>query len=254
MYSKKNLGFMNTLSHKAAVVSLCTALGFVLGSHSEAKAGMFMFGPTISFKILDGGFDAPFDGLGDRHSSPFGTVLRGTEGEIASLAEFNIGSFSLPPNMFISGAIFQTVITPDVSVSGLGVEIDTRPSRLGLFGYVGNGTAEASDFEAGVFLSSVDISSSSQHISFAVTSFVNQRVSNGDAFAGFGIRALDVGGIEVQSQYHGISRTRLIIGISDVLEPVPEPTTILGSAIGLCLGGWLKLRNSSQQNKTKSQG
>ena len=32
-------------------------------------------------------------------------------------------------------------------------------------------------------------------------------------------------------------------------EPVPEPTTIFGSVIGLCLGGWLKRKKSSQQNK-----
>jgi hypothetical protein len=34
---------------------------------------------------------------------------------------------------------------------------------------------------------------------------------------------------------------------------VPEPTTIFGSAIGLCLGGWLKRKKSTLQNKTKSQ-
>jgi hypothetical protein len=36
-------------------------------------------------------------------------------------------------------------------------------------------------------------------------------------------------------------------------QPVPEPTTIFGSAIGLCLGGWLKRKKSNQQNKTTSQ-
>jgi hypothetical protein len=73
----------------------------------------------------------------------------------------------------------------------------TNPGSLGIFGYVGNGTVEASDFEAGVLLSSVDVSSSSPGdiLSFDVTPFVNQRVSNGDAFAGFGIRALNFGGL-----------------------------------------------------------
>jgi hypothetical protein len=33
-------------------------------------------------------------------------------------------------------------------------------------------------------------------------------------------------------------------------EPVPEPTTIFGSALALSLGGWLKRKKSSQQNKT----
>jgi hypothetical protein len=36
-------------------------------------------------------------------------------------------------------------------------------------------------------------------------------------------------------------------------EPVPEPTTIFGSAIGLCLGGWLKRKKSSLPNKTRLQ-
>jgi hypothetical protein len=36
-------------------------------------------------------------------------------------------------------------------------------------------------------------------------------------------------------------------------KPVPEPTTIFGSAIALGVGGWLKRRKSSQQNKTTLQ-
>lgn len=35
-------------------------------------------------------------------------------------------------------------------------------------------------------------------------------------------------------------------------QPVPEPTTIFGSAIALGLGGWLKKKKSSQQNKKSS--
>jgi len=36
-------------------------------------------------------------------------------------------------------------------------------------------------------------------------------------------------------------------------QPVPEPTTIFGSTLALGLGGWLKRRKSSQQNKTTPQ-
>jgi hypothetical protein len=36
-------------------------------------------------------------------------------------------------------------------------------------------------------------------------------------------------------------------------QPVPEPTTILGSALALGVGGWLKRKKSSQQNKTTPQ-
>jgi hypothetical protein len=37
-------------------------------------------------------------------------------------------------------------------------------------------------------------------------------------------------------------------------EPVPEPTTMLGTALALGGGGWLKRKKSIKQNKTKSQG
>jgi len=127
-----------------------------------------------------------------------------------------------------------------------------NPGSLGIFGYIGNGTVDASDFEAGVFLSSVDISSSSPGdiLSFDVSPFVNQRVSNGDAFAGFGIRALNLGALTLGgANFPGI-QPRLII---ETAEPVPEPTTIFGSAIALGVGGWLKRKKSSQQNKTTSQ-
>ena len=174
-------------------------------------------------------------------------------GESAQFAEFNIGSFSLAPNT-ITSAIFQAEIFSFQTV-GLGTG-SINPGSLGIFGYIGNGTVDASDFEAGVFLSSVDISSSSPGdiLSFDVSPFVNQRVSNGDAFAGFGIRALNLGALTLGGANFSGIQPRLIIETADVGEPVPEPTTIFGSAIGLGLGGWLKRKKSSQQNKTKSQG
>jgi hypothetical protein len=36
-------------------------------------------------------------------------------------------------------------------------------------------------------------------------------------------------------------------------QPVPEPTTIFGSALALGVGGWLKRKKSGQQNKTTPQ-
>jgi hypothetical protein len=89
-----------------------------------------------------------------------------------------------------------------------------------------------------------------------VSPFVNQRVSNGDAFAGFGIRALNLGGLFLNNYdpFNPSSiKPRLIVETADVAEPVPEPTTIFGSALALGLGGWLKRKKSSQQNKTTSQ-
>jgi hypothetical protein len=250
---KGNLVLMKNLYHKVAVASVFTALGFVLGASPQAKAASFTFAPTITFEVIDGGFFGDsFDGLGDQvFPGNFDTVVKGTIGEAAEFAEFNIGSFSLAPNTVISSAVFQAEIY-SFQTFGLGVSA-TNPGSLGIFGYVGNGTVEASDFEAGVFLSSVDVSSSSPGdiLSFDVTPFVNQRVSNRDAFAGFGIRALNLGSLTLGgANFPGI-QPRLVV---ETAEPVPEPTTIFGSAIALGVGGWLKRKKSSQQHKTTSQG
>jgi hypothetical protein len=239
---------MSNLYHKVAVASVCTTLSFVLGASEEAKAATFTWAPTITFEVIDGGpfSGGIYDGLGDEvFPGNFDVVYSGPNYlEAAEFAEFNIDNFSAAPNTFINSAIFQAEILP------FGVNGDS-PYRgsLGIFGYVGNGTAEASDFEAGVFLSSIYIASSFSAgiINFDVTQFVNQRVTNGDTFAGFGIRALNEGGLLLANYSRG---PRLIVETADVAEPVPEPTTIFGSAIGLCLGGWLKRKKSSQHNKT----
>ena len=242
---------MNNHYHKLAVASVCTALGFALGASKEAKAASFTLVPTITFQVNDNNFD----GRGDRvQSGNFDFIVRGNFAEAAEFGEINIGSFSLAPNTVISRAIFQAEIDT-FSINGFGVSA-TNPRSVGIFGYVGNGTAEASDFEAGVLLIYVDISSSSPGdiLNFDITPFVKQRVSNGDAFAGFGIRALNFGGLFLNNYtpYNsspGI-KPRLIVEIVDVAEPVPEPTTIFGSALALGVGGWLKRKKSSQQNKT----
>jgi hypothetical protein len=251
---------MNNLYYKVAVASVCTALGFALGVNKEAKAATFRLPSTITSEVIDAsGFsNNSFDGLGDELflEIAYMAVAKGTSGEAAQLTEFNIGSFSFGTNQVISRAVLQVEIY-SLSLFGLGINTSTNPGSLGIFGYVGNGTAEASDFEAGVFLNSVDVSSSfgGDILNFNVTSFVNQRVSNGDAFAGFGIRALNLGGLFLNNGHPTASgiKPRLIVETADVAEPVPEPTTIFGSAIGLCLGGWLKRKKLSQQNKTVTQ-
>jgi hypothetical protein len=246
---------MNNLYHKVAVASVCTALGFALVANEEAKAATITLPSTINFGVLDynDGGNSFFDGLGDEVlPANIPVTLKGTEGEAAQFAEFNIGSFSQLPN--ISSAIFQAEILSFL-VQGLGVGV-TNPGSVGIFGYVGNGTAETSDFEAGVLLSSVDVSSSSPGdiLNFDVTQFVKQGVSNNNAFAGFAIRALDLGGLSLKGGGFPGSQPKLIVETAEVAEPVPEPTTIFGSAIGLCLGGWLKRKKSTPQNKTTSQG
>ena len=101
-------------------------------------------------------------------------------------------------------------------------------------------------------MSSVDISSLSigDTFNFDVTEFVNQRASKGDAFVGLTVRALDFGSVSMISPNQSSpSGYNLIVQTADVTEPVPEPTTIFGSAIALGVGGWLKRKKSSQPNK-----
>ena len=250
---------MNNLYHKLVIASVCTTLSFALGANKEAKAAIFSLPSTINSEIIDGSING-FDGLGDEIFVEISAmaVVKGTFGEAAQVTEFNIGSFSFGTNKVISNAVLQVEIY-SLLLSGLGIDTPTNPGSLGIFGYVGNGTGETSDFEAGVFLSSVDVSSSSAGdiLNFNVTPFVNQRVSNGDAFAGFGIRALNLGGLFLNNYdpfnpSSGI-KPRLIVETADVAEPVPEPTTIFGSALALGLGGWLKRKKSSQQHKTTPQ-
>jgi len=57
-----------------------------------------------------------------------------------------------------------------------------------------------------------------------------------------------IGGIKVGT---GISSWDLVAGAD---HKVPEPTTMLGTALALGWGGWVKRKNSIKQNKTKSQG
>jgi hypothetical protein len=246
---------MNNLYHKVAVASVCTALGFALVANEEAKAATITLPSTINFGVLDvnNGDNSFFDGVGDEVlPANVPITLKGTQGEARQFAEFNIGSFSQLPN--IISAIFRADLA-SVTAGGLGVNF-TNPGSLGIYGYTGNGTAETSDFGAGVLLSSVDVSSLSRGdiLNIDVTDFVNQRVSNNDTFAGFAIRALDLGGVGLKGPDFPGSKPRLIVETAGVAEPVPEPTTIFGSAIGLCLGGWLKRKKSTPQNKTTSQG
>jgi hypothetical protein len=250
---------MSNFYYKVAFASVCTALSFILGANKEAKAATFSLPSTITFEVLDV-LNLPnnsFDGRGDIISSEIAniSVARGTLGDAALLAEFNIGNSFFAPNTVINSAVLQVEIS-SLSLFGLGVD-NITPSSFGIFGYIGNGTAEASDFEAGVFLNSVNISSPSvgDTLSFDVSPYVNQRVRNGDAFAGFGIRALNLGGLFLNNDSNSGIKPRLIVETTDVAEQgVPEPTTILTATVALGWGGWLKRKNSSQQDKTKSQG
>jgi len=260
---KGNLVFMNNLYHKVAVASVCTALGFALGANEEAYSATFTLPPTINFEVINYGerrwnedenyLYYEFDEVGDWvRMEDYSFFAKISYVEARLFAEFNIDSFSSVPNEDINRVLLQTQLFFSV---GSDPEF-RKPRSFGLFGYAGNGTGDVSDFGAGELLSSVDVSSSSSGdlLSLDVTPFVKQRVSNGDSFAGFGFRVFNPGSVALGSDSFPGFPLRMVVETADVAEPVPEPTTIFGSAIGLYLGGWLKRKKSSQQNKTTSQG
>ena len=240
---------MNNLYHKVAVTSVCVALGFGLGASEEVKAATITVPPTIQFGVStkNNPFGPAFPPELSSQFDRVGYAPVPSGGSDQRFAEFNISSFFIAPNTIIKSAVFQ-----DKFSSVLWNYFNSSIS-LSIFGYIGNGTAEASDFDNGVFLSSLDISSLSpgDTLNFDVTAFVNQQVSNGNPFAGFAIKTFGFNGVSLGGT-DALGRSSLVIETLDAAEPVPEPTTIFGSAIGLCLGGWLKRKKSSQQNKTKS--
>jgi hypothetical protein len=158
----------------------------------------------------------------------------------------------LAPNTVIRRAILKTPLRNVRPTSGSLV--------LRLLGYVGNGKADLSDFDAGVRIGGeevMDVNSSPRiprdSIDFDVTPFVNKRINSSDDFAGFsfGIEGYIVINSEATLRDDYNAPPSLIIETADAT--VPEPTTIFGSAIGLCLGGWLKRKKSNQQKKTIPQ-
>jgi hypothetical protein len=243
---------MNNLYQKVAFASVCTALSFALVANKEAKAAVITLTPTFSLSVGDRNGQ---DGLGDYISGdvplPVGIINgEGSRQEYRALYEFNLANVSLAPNTVISSAIFR-VKTNTISSYD-------RWSRLDLHGYIGNGQADVSDFEAGEYLDgrylySVLLNTNIPGIkpapifSFNVLPFISQRINNNDTSAGFSLRIND-GYLTLNED------ARLTIITADVAEPVPEPTTIFGSALALSLGGWLKRKKSNQQHKTTSQG
>jgi hypothetical protein len=250
VYYKRNLFVMTHLYDKVAVASVCTALSFFLGTSEEVKAATITVPPTIQFGVRTNSLLNPiprelsseFDLV---ESLPLGSGRRLQQ----RLAEFNISSFFMAPNTIIKSAVFQD------KFSRILFNPADYPISLGIFGYIGNGTAEVSDIDNGVFLSSLNISSLSpgDTFNFDVTTFVNQQVSNGNPFAGFviGIFGYSLSGVSLEGT-DALGRSTLVIETVDATEPVPEPTTIFGSALALGVGGWLKRKKLSQENKTTS--
>ena len=268
---------MNNLYHKVAVASVGIALGLALGANKEAQAATFSnadyywLGSELTFSAIDGGSYGSFDGLGDTvvgvsynndwesgNPHSWGGTEKTDSREIAALLEFrfsNLIRYITAPYTYRGENARVTSITNAVLRIGAGM---TNSAFMGAFGYVGNGIPEASDFEAGVFLDSQEIRGYSGWFDFNVTPFVQELFSNNNEFGGFALRSLNQDSIwlpTVASQQ--AYPPRLIVSVEVEVEgepePVPEPTTIFGSAIGLCLGGWLKRKKSNQQSKTTPQ-
>jgi hypothetical protein len=261
---KRNLVFMNNLYHKVAVVSVGVALGFALGANKEAKAATIILTPTTSFGVTD----QDGDEQGDSYYTgvPLHVGIRADESgqktlEDRAFYEFNIANLSLDSNTVISSAIFQVRVDSLIAYH--------RYYVMQLFGYRGNGQPDASDFsqsmeadfgpppppvsdfETSIYLGGYypvagydPVNQVNFNLDFSVAPFVNELISKNNAFAGFSIRDND---------YHIGDATLRDASLIITTEPVPEPTTIFGSAIGLCLGGWLRRKKSTSQDKAKSQ-
>ncbi|HYW18692.1 MAG TPA: PEP-CTERM sorting domain-containing protein [Nodularia sp. (in: cyanobacteria)] len=217
-----------------AGISLC--LGLLMSE--PVKAAKLTVNPTVTFEVVDGGSLGTFDGLGDEiFPNNFDSVVLGSQGEAAEFAEFDLTEFSIPPLKVITSVIFQAQIFT-TQTFGLGSPGGIPPNKLGVFGYVGNGEPNASDLQAGTLLNTVDTSTAigGEILSFDVTSFVQNLVSNGDTFVGLAVRAQDPGGLTLGSaNFPGIT-PRLII------RTAPESSTSLSLlAFGvLGIGAMLK--------------
>jgi hypothetical protein len=180
-------------------------------------------------------------------------VVKGPFGEAAEFAEFNLSGFSIPPQEAITSAIFQITVLPNLTF-GLG-NSGERPSSLAVRGYVGNGQVDASDFQAGTILDTANVSLEyvQETLNFDVTEFVNNLVSSGISFAGFGVRAEDIGGISLDRGTFSGNGPNLTITTSPVSATVPEPTSTLGLLALAAFGaGSMLKRQQKKQIKPAS--
>ena len=243
---------MNNLYHRVAVASVGIALGFSLGVNKEAKAATFTFTLTnasgffISDTNLDGVADWAYGG-----AIPLPVGLQRDENSREYTAQhrafydFNLPDLSLAPDTVIRSAVFQTTVN----------RVEGKGSYFQLLAYGYNERDDFSSlFDAGEYLDSKNVNIIMQEdgiATFNVLPFINQRITNNDSFAGFGIRGT-MGDDFLRDKGEGHIYLNSNATLTIVTERVPEPTTIFGSALALGVGGWLKRKKSSQQNKTKA--
>ena len=248
---------MNNLYRKVAAASVGLALDFTLGANKEVKAAtLTLTDPEIFFvQGYEGGWGSRiFDSRPDINPNSVASVYKLYAGpHRRAFYEFDIGNLSLAQNTVIRRAILKTPLR-DVRHAG------NNDLFLVLSGYVGNGRADLSDFDpfnrGSISLGKVIDTNSSPRIppdsiDFDVTRFVNERVNSRDDFAGFSFHIADyVLNSAATLRDNNNAPPSLIIETVDATEPVPEPTTIFGSALALSLGAWVKRKKPSQQNKT----
>jgi hypothetical protein len=252
---------MSKLYHKIAVAFACTALSFTLVANKEAQAATFNLTSTTKFAITKT-FAKPQDSPDPVlfEESEYGGGVQTTNfflqrypprysyvamAVTRQFYEFNIGSLAFDTNTIITRAILDIPLDNVTSDSGY--------MDLNLYGYVGNGRPDIGDFSAGEFLGSQDAlyRYPFHQAEFDVTNFVSQRVSNGNGFAGFGV-GVYIGGFLQPGVSQETGSAIFSYGNNQptlIIETVPEPTTIFGSALALAGVGWLKQKKSSQQNK-----
>jgi hypothetical protein len=265
---------MNNFYYKIAVTSVGIALSFAPGTHKEAKAATFILTETNRYHLADSNQDGLPDWSNTRASLAVGIRYpRGTSEENRAFYEFNLANLSPDSNTVIRSAILE------VTINYIGWY---RPhSRLEAYGYTENDIIDPLEvYNAGEYLDqtsiSLDLQRSSRGIAtlnvlsfmsmpkeittFNVLPFITQRIENNHSFAGFGLRFFNKEGfINLERHAHLIITTaKVTTPVPEpppiFTEPVPEPTTLFGSAIGICLGGWLKRKKSTLPNKTTSQG
>jgi len=225
---------MNSLYHRFAVVSVGIALGFVLGANKEAKAATFTFTSTSSVYIVDTNQDGVVDngtdypgpryvGINYKEESP-----PWEKGEYRSFYKFNINNLSLDSNTFIKSAYFPTKVD--------GLQYGDKNGLLDVYGY----TEQVFQFDNnGKYLGSYGLGSLGQNqiATFNVLPLINQTIENNDSFW-LNIRS--------NNSFATLPWQSTLTITTEPIEPVPEPTTIFGSALALGVGGWLKRKKSSQ--------
>jgi hypothetical protein len=246
---------MNNFYYKVALGSVCTALAFTLGANKEVKAATFTLTSTTNFYVYDINQDDLGDGANAQGSPLFvGETLDQTNNgtyyitEYRTFYDFNIANLPLTPNTVIRSAILQTGV----------VEFDWYGPYFLLAAYGTNegGYNVSTIFDAGNFLDAEELTPILQRepvgvANFNVLPFINERIRNNENFARFGIRNDQLNRYGADDGFIIVNRDARLI-LTTESETVPEPTTIFGSAIGLCLGGWLKRKKSTPQNKAKS--